>query len=155
MAVFFQRASPEWTLLQSSGRMVEGWWPFSQSTEFFPHHSKMDQGFYIFVPRAKIEGEKVESRVLYSKKVKSEVLSVGKGLCEMSTQVKRVLDDALRLPPIERAELVEKILESFSLPQRQNTDSPWSFEVEERIEAYERGELKSESASAVFERIQW
>lgn len=115
----------------------------------------MDQGFYIFVPRAKIEGEKVESRVLYSKKVKSEVLSVRKGLCEMSTQVKRVLDDALRLPPIERAELVEKILESFSFPQRQNTDSPWSFEVEERIEAYERGELKSESASAVFERIQW
>jgi len=77
----------------------------------------MDQGFYIFVPRAKIEGEKVESRVLYSKKVKSEVLSVGKGLCEMSTQVKRVLDDALRLPPIERAELVEKFWKVSPFPK--------------------------------------
>mgnify|MGYP000033724403 CR=1 FL=1 len=92
--------------------------------------------------------------MLYSKKVKSVVLSLRKGLCELSTQVKRVLDDALRLPPIERAELVEKILESFSHPQRQKTDSQWSFEVEERIDAYERGELKSESASAVFERLQ-
>jgi putative addiction module component (TIGR02574 family) len=72
----------------------------------------------------------------------------------MSTQAQKVLNEALRFPPVERAELVEKILANFTFPRRQGVDAQWSTEVEERIEAYERGELKSDSAGAVFERLQ-
>jgi putative addiction module component (TIGR02574 family) len=71
----------------------------------------------------------------------------------MSAESKRVLEDALELPPVERAELVEGILSSFDFPARQEVDTLWAKEAEDRIEAYESGEVKSRPASQVFERI--
>ena len=71
----------------------------------------------------------------------------------MSEQGRHVLAEALKLPPVERAELVEQILASFSFPDRKRTDELWAGEVEDRIEAYERGEIKSKTASEVFARI--
>jgi putative addiction module component (TIGR02574 family) len=72
----------------------------------------------------------------------------------MPSQAQQVLLDALKLPPMERAELVEKILSSFSFPERKSIDELWAEEVEDRIAAYERGELKSSEAREVFARIQ-
>ena len=72
----------------------------------------------------------------------------------MSSQVQQVLAEALKLPPVERAELIERILASFSFPERQSIDELWAAEVEDRIEAYERGELKSRPAGEVFARIE-
>jgi putative addiction module component (TIGR02574 family) len=72
---------------------------------------------------------------------------------KMSSQAQRVLSDARKLPPVERAELVERILASFSLPERQSTDERWAAEVEDRIDAYERGDLKSRPATEVFAHI--
>lgn len=71
----------------------------------------------------------------------------------MTGDSKRVLEDALALPPTERALLVEEILSSFDFPSRQEVDSLWAQEVKERIDAYNRGEMKSSPAQEVFDRI--
>ena len=71
----------------------------------------------------------------------------------MTNQTEKVLAEALALPPTERAALVEELLSSFDFPARQKIDALWAKEAEDRIEAYERGELPASPAQAVFERI--
>jgi putative addiction module component (TIGR02574 family) len=71
----------------------------------------------------------------------------------MSPESKEVLEQALRLPPIERAQLVEQILSSFEFPDRERIDALWAEEAEERIDAHDRGEIGSSSAKEVFDRI--
>ena len=71
----------------------------------------------------------------------------------MSGDGKRILENALALPPVERAELVEEILSSFDFPARADVDALWARETEDRIEAYEKGELKARPASEVVERV--
>ena len=71
----------------------------------------------------------------------------------MTEQSRKVLVEALELPPIERAALVEELLSSFDFPARQEIDRLWAAEVEDRIEAYERGQISASSAEAVFERL--
>jgi putative addiction module component (TIGR02574 family) len=71
----------------------------------------------------------------------------------MTPQSQQILDEALGLPPVDRAELVEQILASFEFPARQDIDAAWAQEVEDRIDAYERGEIGSSPASEVFKEI--
>jgi len=71
----------------------------------------------------------------------------------MSPESQQILEGALMLPPTERAELVERLLQSFEFPARKEIDEAWAQEVENRIDAYDRGELKSVSAADVFEEI--
>jgi putative addiction module component (TIGR02574 family) len=63
------------------------------------------------------------------------------GSLMMTPQSQQILRDALDLPPIDRAELVERILASFEFPARRDIDAAWAQEVEERIDAYERGQI--------------
>lgn len=71
----------------------------------------------------------------------------------MMPQSKQILREALGLPPTDRAELVEQILASFEFPARQDIDAAWSKEAEDRIDAYERGEIGSLSANKSFKVI--
>jgi putative addiction module component (TIGR02574 family) len=71
----------------------------------------------------------------------------------MSARSKDVLEKALSLSPIERAELVEEILSSFDFPARERIDALWANEAEERIDAFEEGELPSSPAKDVFNKI--
>ena len=71
----------------------------------------------------------------------------------MTVQAEQVLKEVLGLPPIERAEMVEQILASFDFPTRKRIDESWAKEAEDRIDAYERGDIKAIPAGAVFERI--
>ena len=71
----------------------------------------------------------------------------------MTNKSKKILAESLELPPIERAALVEALLSSFDFPALKEIDQLWSKEAEERIEAYERGELRVSPAKDVFERI--
>lgn len=71
----------------------------------------------------------------------------------MSPQADQILLEALKLAPVERAELVEHLLESFSFPDRKAIDEVWAAEAEGRIDAFDRGELKSKPARSVFDRI--
>ena len=50
------------------------------------------------------------------------------------TQTQQVLEKAVGLPPIERAELVEGILSSFDFPSRADIDAAWAQEAEDRID---------------------
>jgi putative addiction module component (TIGR02574 family) len=72
----------------------------------------------------------------------------------MTPQIERILREALDLPPIDRAELVEQILASFEFPARQDIDAAWAREVEDRVDAYERGEIASSPAGEVFKEIE-
>ncbi len=72
----------------------------------------------------------------------------------MSPQADRVFLDALNLSPLERAELIEKLLASFSFPDRKAIDERWAAEAEDRIDAYERGEINSKPAAEIFARIE-
>ena len=71
----------------------------------------------------------------------------------MTAQSQEVLREALDLPPIERAELVEQILASFDFPARKGIDALWAKEVEDRIDAYERGDIGTVPAKDVFDKI--
>jgi putative addiction module component (TIGR02574 family) len=71
----------------------------------------------------------------------------------MSGDGKRILSEALDLPQVERAELVEEIMSSFDFPARAEIDALWAREAEDRIDAYEQGELKARSADEVIRSI--
>lgn len=71
----------------------------------------------------------------------------------MSDKIEKVFAEALELPPVERAELVEKLLSSFEFTSRKTIDALWANEVEARIEAYEKGEITAIPAKDVFKKI--
>ena len=56
----------------------------------------------------------------------------------MTVEAKMVLEKALTLPPVERAELVEQILSSFEFPSSGDIDALWKKEAEARINAYDQ-----------------
>jgi putative addiction module component (TIGR02574 family) len=70
----------------------------------------------------------------------------------MSEQTEKILSQALTLPPDERAELIERLLSSFEFPPSKSIDEMWAEEVEDRIDAYERGELTAIPAHRVFDK---
>jgi putative addiction module component (TIGR02574 family) len=72
----------------------------------------------------------------------------------MSRQTTRMLEEAKKLPPIERAELIEGLLDSFNLEQRKRIDEAWAREAESRIDAYEDGRIEEVPISKVFEEIE-
>jgi putative addiction module component (TIGR02574 family) len=55
---------------------------------------------------------------------------------------------------VERAELVENLLTSFEFQSRKKIDALWAKEAENRIDAFERGEMAAIPAKDVFEKIQ-
>ena len=65
----------------------------------------------------------------------------------MTVPPQQILEEAVHLP------LVEQILSSFDLPAHDKIDALWAQEAEDRIDAFDRGELTAISASQVFERI--
>ena len=67
----------------------------------------------------------------------------------MTAGTKQILKDALALPPIERANLVDYLLSSLDQPD-EHIDSLWRKEVEERIDAYQSGRMKSVSLEDVL-----
>jgi len=72
----------------------------------------------------------------------------------MSPQAREVLAEALKLSPMERAELIERILDAFSFPDRAAIDERWAAEAEDRIAAHDRGEIAAKPAAEVFARIE-
>jgi len=71
----------------------------------------------------------------------------------MSDRGAQILKDALSLPPTERVALVERLLASLDSPAREHIDVLWGEEAEDRIEAFERGEIPTIAAKDVFDEI--
>jgi putative addiction module component (TIGR02574 family) len=72
----------------------------------------------------------------------------------MSKVGEQIFAEALKLSPVERAELVENLLTSFEFPSRKIIDDLWVQEVESRIDAFERGEIMAIPAEEVFLKIE-
>jgi putative addiction module component (TIGR02574 family) len=68
----------------------------------------------------------------------------------MSPEARQILAEALKLSPIEKAELIEQVMVSFSSRDDKAIDERWAAEAEDRIAAYERGEIKSTPVGEVF-----
>jgi putative addiction module component (TIGR02574 family) len=71
----------------------------------------------------------------------------------MTTATQRLLQDALRLGPVERAELIERLFHSFDRTGDRRVDAAWAEETESRIDAYDAGRIPADSAEAVLARI--
>ena len=67
----------------------------------------------------------------------------------MSEHGLRLLEEALALPVNERADLVERLLSSLD-PSEPEIEKLWAKEVEDRIDALERGDLRTISAEEFF-----
>jgi putative addiction module component (TIGR02574 family) len=72
----------------------------------------------------------------------------------MSANAEKILQEALNLPPEDRAEVIDGLLYTFQEPPDPELDQLWAREAEDRIDAYDRGELGSVSAEKVFARIE-
>jgi putative addiction module component (TIGR02574 family) len=71
----------------------------------------------------------------------------------MTNATQSILQQALRLNPVERAELIDKLFHSFDKSPDERIDALWAVESESRIDAFDAGQISADSAEAVFERI--
>ena len=68
----------------------------------------------------------------------------------MSETLKELERQARSLTAEERAQLAELLLESLREAPVAEIEAAWDREIEERVAAYDRGELKTLSAEDVF-----
>lgn len=60
----------------------------------------------------------------------------------MSAETQDILDRALKLPAVDKARLVDKLLSSLDKPD-EAMEALWRKEVEDRLEAYRAGNLRA------------
>jgi putative addiction module component (TIGR02574 family) len=72
----------------------------------------------------------------------------------MVQEKEQLLKQVLQLPPLDRAEFVEVLLSSFEFPSRKSIDALWAKEAEDRLDAYERGDIQAIPAQEVFAKFQ-
>jgi len=60
----------------------------------------------------------------------------------MHQNTKALSEQAAQLPPTERMELVERILDSLDQPDSA-MDALWATEADDRLAAYRRGEIRA------------
>ena len=63
----------------------------------------------------------------------------------------KILKEALTLKPAQKAELIDSLLYSLDKPDKE-IDELWAKEAENRIDAYERGNIKAVSLEKVLEK---
>ena len=71
----------------------------------------------------------------------------------MSTEGSRILNEVLALPVHERAELVERILDSLGETPDKERLERWATETESRLDAIDRGELETIPGDEVLARL--
>jgi putative addiction module component (TIGR02574 family) len=67
----------------------------------------------------------------------------------MSAEASEILDRVMELPAVEKARLIDQLLSSLDEPD-EAIDALWRKEVEDRIQAYQAGQLKSVSLEEVL-----
>ena len=70
----------------------------------------------------------------------------------MSGLAEKLIEQALGLPENERAAFAERLLSSLE-PELSEIDQLWAKEAEDRLDAYERGEIEALPAEEVFNEI--
>ena len=66
------------------------------------------------------------------------------------TKKESILNEISELSPMDKADIVEKVMSSFEYPERENIDKIWAFESEKRVDDYLNGKIKTKSAKDVF-----
>lgn len=69
----------------------------------------------------------------------------------MATDTRQILKEALELPAIERASLADQLLSSLDKPD-EHIDALWRKEIEDRINAYQAGKMRSVTLEEVLSR---
>ncbi len=75
--------------------------------------------------------------------------SWNKGDINMAMQTDELLKKSLELPPVERANLVDKLLSSLDKPDK-TIDDLWKKEIGKRLNAYESGKMETVSVEEVL-----
>lgn len=68
----------------------------------------------------------------------------------MAEQLSELEQRARALSPDDRARLAEVLLESLQGPPLSEVEAAWNREIEERVAAYDRGEVQAYPAEDVF-----
>ena len=71
----------------------------------------------------------------------------------MTGQASRVLEQALALPPEDQARVADELLSSLDPPDQRRIDALWALEAEDRLDAYERGEMEAFPAEQVLDEL--
>ncbi len=71
----------------------------------------------------------------------------------MTDVAKKLAEEALLLPREDRAELVDRLLQSLNIPTQTEIDQRWKKEVEKRVEEYESGKVEGIEGEQVFSEI--
>lgn len=70
---------------------------------------------------------------------------------EKMSNTDHILREASVLSPFEKAQLIDQLISSLDEPDKK-IDELWAQETENRIEAYDRGELKAVSLKEVLQK---
>ncbi len=68
--------------------------------------------------------------------------------------IEKLESEAMQIPSMDRLRLAEKLLASLDAPNQQELDDAWRKEVEDRISAYERGEINAHDSEMVHRSIE-
>jgi putative addiction module component (TIGR02574 family) len=71
----------------------------------------------------------------------------------MAVNTEQLRKDALALPLVERAALAEELLSSLDRPDPR-IDALWAQEAEDRLAAFEAGEMEAIPAEDVFTQLE-
>lgn len=71
----------------------------------------------------------------------------------MTNAARAVLAKALRLDPVERAEIIDRLFRSFEAVPDARREAAWAKEAESRIDAHQAGEIPADPASTALARI--
>jgi putative addiction module component (TIGR02574 family) len=71
----------------------------------------------------------------------------------MTKAAESVMKEALALPPVDRAAIIEGLISSFDVPGRAAVDRAWAREAESRIDAYDSGLIRAKPLRSVLHRL--
>ncbi len=69
------------------------------------------------------------------------------------TNTDSIFEKASALSSFEKARLIDKLISSLDKPDKE-IDKLWAKEAEDRINAFERGKIKTVTAKEVFNKIE-
>ena len=71
----------------------------------------------------------------------------------MTQEAERILEEAKKLSPLDRAQLIENLHQSFDASDDALISKAWATEAEDRLSAYKSGRLETIPAEAIFNRL--
>ena len=71
----------------------------------------------------------------------------------MTASAQLVLEEAIRLPSVDRASIIEKLIASFDVSGRKTIDDAWADESESRLDAFQAGKLTARPFGDVMKEM--